>query len=198
MKKIASKWYFGLIIIPTLINYFTDLVSVNTIFNDWEITIIISQSIIIFVFAYELLKTKKHSPLSEHDIKIVKGLLDTLNIDVFQNQIYAVDSWYGYSKNAIGNIGAFITEAGMLKNRTSNNELNILIKNFTEKLDNFYTEGTHCLFNINDSYSPAKDHDYETNFSNFAPHRDSLNMKTKIAFNELCKLVDFMKLKGIM
>ena len=107
MGKLLNKWYFGLIVIPILINLLTNSIGLPDLFKDWSMTIIATLSFVIIILSTELiLLSKKIRGITfkpkKSDKKIIKKLLTTLDVNAFHEDIKDQDSWYGYKQEAIG------------------------------------------------------------------------------------------------
>lgn len=193
MERILNRWYVGLVILPILINYLTTYLTLPKIFEDWRITIIGMQSILILIFAYELmLRFKKDEPL-ESDKEVIKRLLASLDIDEFQTDIYEQNSWYGYKKEAIRKIFDFTEKSGLLTNRTSDKKLNKLVDDLKNSLDKFTEYSSKQLFDLHlpDWYLPDKASDSGIKRAKIA--EPIMNKMTTDSYNKLLRLITYLK-----
>lgn len=197
MTRIVNKWYFSMIIIPIILTYLTSYFNLPKIFNNWKNSIITSLIILIAILIYELITLKKmlveqSEKPKDNDKKIVKRLLDGLDLDTFHEDIYEQDAWYGYSKDAISCVMNFTMQSRLIKNKTSDKKLNILISNLTKKLNDFQEYSSIRLFGDRTSYVPNKENGTREKIK-----LESLEMNrmTKESFFELEKLTDYLKKK---
>ena len=106
MRKILEKWYLSMFIIPIIVTYLTNFIKLPIIFANWEYSIMASMTILIGILLYELntlsniLKIEREKP-KKADKKIVRELLETLNIDKFHEEIVRQDAWNGYYRDDI-------------------------------------------------------------------------------------------------
>jgi hypothetical protein len=140
--------------------------------------------------------TNNGNQVSEHDIKTIKYLLNILDVDIFQKEIFEQDGWYGYTKDSIHKILNFQEEAGLLKNKIINNDLNGLVKKFLKSLHDFVEISCKAVF--------GKDGDWYISIHFDKPDQterrkisNELNKKSKIAFKELEKIITFLKIHEI-
>ncbi|MBA6154899.1 hypothetical protein, partial [Gelidibacter maritimus] len=142
MKKYFEKWYISLFILPILLTYLTSFVQLPDIISNWEYSIITSLTILVIILIYEIqLLNKKvvelESKPTEKDKKIIKKLLKTLNLKMFQEDICTQDSWNGYPREAISNVIEFKHNSVLIENQTSVEKLNNLISDFLKELEIF-------------------------------------------------------------
>lgn len=202
MERILNKWYFGLIVIPILINLLTNTIGLPDLFKEWTLTVIATLSFLTIVLITELILLSKKireiefNPKSS-DKQIIKKLLTTLDIDTFHEEIKEQDSWYGYKKEAIGKTIDFAKEAGLISNKTSDKRLNKLLHDLKNAIDDFNTYSSTQLYgNGADWYSPAKDTDF--NIEKARTARPVMNSKADKAFNKLTLLLNYLKLKNYL
>ena len=106
MRKILDKWYISMFIIPIFLTYLTNYIKLPIVFENWEYSIIASMTILIGILLYEIntlsnrLKETQDKP-KKSDKKILRELLDTLNIDKFHEDIVRQDAWNGYYRDDI-------------------------------------------------------------------------------------------------
>ncbi|MDC6387686.1 hypothetical protein PP182_03270 [Maribacter sp. PR1] len=106
MRKILDKWYLSVFIIPIILTYLTNYFELPIIFQNWKNSIITSLVILLGILVYEIITlTKRVKELEEKpkksDKKIIKELLNTLNIDKFHEDIVRQDAWNGYQREDI-------------------------------------------------------------------------------------------------
>jgi hypothetical protein len=197
MKEILKRWYVGLIIVPTIINYLTSYISLPDILEDWKTTIIISEFIVILIFAYELRLMGKRRPTKEPTIKpsdkaIVKDLIDTLDINLFQKEIYEVDSWYGYRRDAIRRVIEFSEKVNLISYKTTDEKLNELINGFNDSLESFTKFSSKELYGMDkDWYIPDKGS--EVGLKKIEEARPVMNQMTTDSFERLKTLMKYLK-----
>jgi len=198
MKKIFKRWYVSIFLIPIVLTYFTDFIGLPLIFRNWNYSVITCQFILIVILLYELISLDKDferfkfSP-KESDKKIVKRLLETLDIDMFQEEIYKQDAWYGYKSNAIGKIIDFTADLSLIRNKTTDDELNNLLENFSMKLEVFKSYSSLRLYGLRNSlfYVPNKDTDEIRVRTKIETGK--MNEMTKEAFEALEMLIEYLK-----
>lgn len=190
VKKIAEKWYFGLIIIPIVTTYLTEYIQLPDLFNNWNYTVITCLCILSLILIGEIIAlTKKvnFSP-SEKDKKTINKLLSTLDVDVFQKDIAEQDSWYGYSKEAIGKVIEFNEDVKLVSNRCVDEKLNTLIDAFSKSLREFQSFSSMNLYGQGPSFfTPAKDseEEYEKAKNITCPKMNDLAHNAFIDLNEM-------------
>jgi hypothetical protein len=201
MKKILEKWYVSLVILPLLINIISSLINPSAILSNWQITLTITLFIIILILTYELVKLKKeniqlNSIPNAGDVKIIKKLLNTLNVTMFEQEIKKQYCWYGYPKEAFRNVSAFIDQSSLLENKTSNKQLSSMITNVRKDLIKFRHEATKVLFSNGDFYEIDKHNPHNRKKSEeICPIVDDLSDD---AFETIGKLLDFLKSKNYL
>jgi hypothetical protein len=197
MKDIFKRWYVGLIIIPVIINYLTSYISLPDILDDWKATVIITEFICIVILSYELHLIKKSKGQTEIQIKpsdklIAKDLMDTLDIVVFQKEIYEQDSWYGYRRDAMKNIFNFTEKANLIANKTTDEKLNELISDFNRSLEEFTDFSAKELYGMDDVwYEPDKGTDFGK--KKIEKARPVMNKMTTASFEKLKCLLKYLK-----
>lgn len=201
MRKIINRWYFGLIIIPVIINLLTNTVELPDLFKNWTYTLFVTMAIAILVLITELMiLNRKFIQLKakpkESDKIIIKKLLATLNVDMFHEEIINKDGWYGYLQDAIHNTIEFASNARLISNKTTDKKLNSLIEDFKNSLDKFNNYSSVELFPNGLFYSPAKD--TENNKKRAEEARQILNRMTDNAFKELTILMEYLKDKNYL
>lgn len=201
MDRMLNKWYFGLIILPVLVNYLTEVVQLPDLFKNWTYTILGILTILIFILVYEIYGLKKEnielkSKPKESDKKIVKTLIDILDIDSFHDKIKKQDSWYGYEKEAISKTIIFAEKAGLISCRTADKKLNELIKKLKESIDDFNGYCSFRLYSSGHYYSPAKGTDFNVQKAESA--RAIMNKKADVADERLTELMTYLKTKNYL
>lgn len=199
MNKLFNKWYFGLIVIPIVINLLTNTIGLPDLFKEWTMTLIATLSFLTIILTTELLvlsrkiKDCEFKP-KESDKKIVKSLLTTLDIDMFHEDIKDQDSWYGYKREAIRKSIDFSQDSRLLSNRTSDKELNKLLLDLKNSIDDFNSYSSRQLWRDGDNwYSPVKDTD--SNLQKAKKASPIMNAKADFAFTKLTFLLDYLKHK---
>lgn len=198
MTKIINKWYVSMLFLPIILTYLTNYFDLPLIFSNWKNSIITALIIFILILFYELKILKNclieiKSKPKENDKKIVGYLIAILNLNTFQEDICEQNAWYGYTKKSISRIIKFTTESKLIKYKTSDKKLNILISNLTEKLDEFQNYSSLRLFGDREWYVPLK-HNLE-NKDKLEIEVTKMNKMTKLAFFELEKLLEYIKIK---
>src|SRR5260221_3990086 len=155
MQKLLDKWYFGLIILPIITNYFTDYVKLPYLFKNWNYTFIFSLSILVIALLYDNVILKRNLKKinyipNDRDKKIINKLLELLDVPSYQKDIYEQDSWNGYKKKALDNIYDFIEEAELINNKISDKVLNKLVEDLVGVLKKF------SVYSGNNLYSDSK------------------------------------------
>tara|TARA_R110001632_G_scaffold1883_3_gene8430 strand:+ start:12289 stop:12897 length:609 start_codon:yes stop_codon:yes gene_type:complete len=199
MKKITDKWYVSLFIVPILLTYLTNFLTLPKILSIWEYSIISSLVIIILIFVYEIIKLKKRcnfldSIPTEEDKKIIKKLLKSIDLEIFEDDVFNQNSWYGYKKEAINNIISFKFKSQLLKNKTRDKHLNSLIIDFNNKLLIFTEYSSTKLYGDSESfYTPLKDSEERK----IVARRDceKMNEMTSNCFKKLEILIEYLKSK---
>ncbi len=202
MEKLLNKWYFGLVVIPILINLLTNSIGLPDLFKEWTTTVIATLSFLIIILSTELsllsikIRRLEFKP-KKSDKKIIKNLLTTLDIDAFHEEIKDQDSWYGYKKETIRKTIDFKEDAGLISNKTSDKKLNILILDLKKAIEDFNSYSARQLYsNGDDWYSPAKDTDFNVQKAKVA--QPIMNEKAEISFNKLTILLDYLKDKNYL
>ena len=192
-----NKWYFGLIILPVLVNYLTEVVQLPDLFKNWTYTILGILTILIFILVYEIYGLRKEnielkSKPKESDKRIVKTLIDILDINNFHDKIKKQDSYYGYEKEAIFKTIVFAEKAGLISYRTADKKVNELIKKLRESINDFNTYCSLHLYPNEHFYLPAKG----TQEAESA--REIMNKKADVAFEKLTELRTYLKTKNYL
>ena len=198
MRKILDKWYLSMLIIPIVLTYLTDYIKLPIIFANWEYSIIASMTILIGILLFELktlsnrLKIVSEKP-KKADKKIIRELLETLNIDKFQEEILRQDAWNGYYRDDIHRIIEFQEKAKLIGYKTSNEKVNNLINQFLAKLDDFTQYSSVRVSGQGDWLMPFK------NNTDIHPHEkikketEEMNALTKKCFIELENLMKYLR-----
>lgn len=188
MNKVVKKWYISLVLIPSIVNLFTN----NIKLFDLKNTVIFTLLFVVGILIYEilLLKKKLKQP-KESDKKKINILLKKLGVNTFQRDIYEQDSWNGYSKSAIHNILDFLENATLLRFRTSDKMLNKYIREFVVELEAFSIYTSFHIYDGNDFYFMPT-----SNKDEFSKNREEetkeMNRLSTIAFKKFTILMDFL------
>lgn len=202
MDKLLNKWYFGLIVIPILINLLTNSIGLPDLYKDWNITVITTLSFLIIILSTELIfLSRKVREITfkpkNSDKRIIKKLLTTLDVDAFHEDIKDQDSWYGYKQEAIGKTIDFVQEAELISNRTSDKKLNMLILELKDAIHDFNSYSSKQLYRNGTSwYSPDKNTDF--NIEKAKKAQPIMNSKANFAFIKLTHLLDYLKYKNYL
>ncbi|MGE6352920.1 hypothetical protein ACQKCJ_03470 [Flavobacterium sp. NPDC079362] len=195
MKRILEKWYLSIFVIPIVLTYLTSYFSLPDIFKNWQYSIIVSLVLLVSILLYELRNLKNELNVfvpKKSDKKIIQKLLKELDLDSFHEDIYEQNSWYGYKKEAISKSISFIYKARLIKNRVTDNGLQVLISNFTEKLNKFHEYSSIHLYGGDNYFIPNKDNLSE-NRSIVEQETKEMNRLAKESFFELEKLMKYAK-----
>ncbi|WP_034261024.1 hypothetical protein [Altibacter lentus] len=200
MKKILDKWYLSVFIIPIILTYLTNYVELPIIFANWEYSIIASMTILIGILLYEVIIFKrKLERLREipkkSDKKIVRELIETLNIDKFHEDIVRQDAWNGYHREDIHRIIEFQEKAKLIGYKTSSEKLNNLINNFLSKLDDFTDYSSIRVYGSGDWLIPFKDNPDVHTREKIKKETEKMNELTTKCFIELESLMEYLKKK---
>ena len=200
-----NKWYFGLIILPVLVNYLTEVVQLPDLFKNWTYTFLGILTILIFILVYEIYGLRKEnielkSKPKESDKRIVKTLIDTLDINSFHEKIKKQDSYYGYEKEAIFKTIVFAEKAGLISYRTADKKVNELIKKLRESINDFNSYCSIRLYPDPDGqfYSPAKDNFNLQKAESARAITNKMNEKADVAFGKLTELMTYLKTKNYL
>jgi hypothetical protein len=202
MEKIFGKWYFGLVIIPIIINLLTGYFSLPDLLNNWSFTIIITLIITCFILVFEIYELKKENTSlklkpKKSDKKIVKELLETLDIISFQDKICEQSCWYGYEKSAIHSANDFCIKVSLLKYQTSDEKLNTMLLELKQNIDLFNSLASPILFSDDQYYySPDKNTDY--NIQRTKEIYPLVDEKSKEALKKLNELLMFLKKRNYL
>lgn len=200
MRKILSKWYVSMFILPIFLTYLTNYINLPVIFENWEYSIITSLLILVGILIYELftlndeLKDIKNTP-KKGDKKIVRELLETLDLDKFHEEIVRQDAWNGYYNEDIYRITKFQEKAKLIGYKTSDKKLNNLINNFVSKLDNFTDYSSLRLYGRGDWLIPFKDNPDIHPREKIKKETDKMNKLSKECFIELEYLMEYLRRK---
>lgn len=181
-----------MIVVPIFITYLTNFFTLPKLFEDWKLAVIYSLSILIVILLIELKEalTIRNLP-DENDKKIIKKLLNKLDLKSFQDDIYSVDSWNGYSQKAICNITSYQYAAKLIENKTINKKMQQLIDNFSNKLEDFTDFTSNNVYgNNSDFLIPFKD---SKDKESVKKDSEKMNRLSKVAFEELEFLVLYLK-----
>lgn len=196
MKTIADKWYIGLVILPVLTNILTGYLDLPTLLKNWNLTIVGTLMIIIFIIVYEyyLLRNENRilsSTPKNSDKKNVLKLLEILDINTFQDKICNQSCWYGYDKKAMYKTIKFCEKATLLKYRTADEKLNDLIQDLRNSILEFEQQCTKILYSNGDFLSPDKNTDINVQRTKeIFPIADQ---KSAMAFSKLEVLLAYLK-----
>lgn len=141
----------------------------------------------ILAVSFDYFKRKR---LSSEDREVIKKLLQTLDVDDFQENIYQQNAWYGYSLESIQKTTSFVKESERISNfiaqkksRRSVEKIRTLLKEFNQLvIEKMNTKRT--------SYTLPKEPD---KYSQSEAIAIVLNEKTKKIFQELEKFVFYIK-----
>lgn len=196
MRKVLNKWYMSMFFIPILITYLTSYVQFPVVFSNWEYSIIASLIILVGILTYELKTTLKElretcRKPDKHDRKIIHDLLEMLNLDDFHEDIYRQDAWHGYKKDVINQTLEFKENVRLIKNKTSDDQLNYLLYGFTLELEHFLEYSSYRLFDGDNFYIPNKDTKQAKEKSKH--HSEKMNSMTKECFDKLEVLMNYLR-----
>lgn len=198
MRKILEKWYLSMFIIPIIVTYLTNYIKLPIIFANWEYSIITSMTILIGILLYELntlsniLKIEREKP-KKADKKIVRELLETLNIDKFHEEIVRQDAWNGYYRDDIHRIIEFQEKAKLIGFKTSSEKVNNLINQFVDKLDDFTQYSSVRVSGQGDWLIPFKDNPDTHPNEKITKETEEMNSLTKKCFVELENLMKYLR-----
>jgi hypothetical protein len=198
MRKILDKWYLSMFIIPIILTYMTNYIKLPIIFANWEYSIITSMTILIGILLYELstlsnsLKIACEKP-KKADKKIVRELLETLNIDKFHEEIVRQDAWNGYHREDIHRIIEFQEKAKLIGYKTSNEKVNNLINQFLTKLDDFTEYSSLRVSGKGDWLIPFKDNPEIHPHEKIKKETEEMNALTKKCFVKLENLMKYLR-----
>lgn len=147
-------------------------------------------SITVGVFLIVSFEYYKRKRLSYEDKEVIKKLLQTLDVNNFQENIYQQNAWYGYSLESIKKTTSFVKESERISNfiaqkksRRSVEKIRTLLKEFNQLvIEKMNTKRT--------SYILPKEPD---KYSQSEAIAIVLNEKTKKIFQELEKFVFYIK-----
>lgn len=198
MRKILDKWYLSMFIIPIILTYMTDYIKLPILFANWEYSIIASMTILIGILLYELstlsnsLKIACEKP-KKADKKIVRELLETLNIDKFHEEIVRQDAWNGYHREDIHRIIEFQEKAKLIGYKTSNEKVNNLLNQFLTKLDDFTEYSSLRVSGKGDWLIPFKGNPEIHPHEKIKKETEEMNALTKKCFIELENLIKYLR-----
>lgn len=200
MRKILDKWYISVFITPIILTYLTSYFELPFILKNWEYSIIASLIILSAILIYEIVALTKRIQLLEKtpkktDKKIIRELLKTLNVDKFHEDIVEQDAWNGYYGESITRIIEFKEKAKLIGYMTSNQEVNMLIKNFVVSLDEFTKYSSVRVYGSGDWLIPFKYNLEAHPHEKVKKETTEMNKLTKKSFIELEKLMEFLKKK---
>lgn len=200
MKKILDKWYLSMFIIPIILTYLTNYINLPIIFENWQYSIIASFLILTGILLYEIKILKKQLTTLEEkpkksDKKIVRDLLETLNIDKFHEDIVRQDAWNGYHREDIHRIIEFQEKTKLIGYKTSNKKVNNLISEFLNKLDEFTDYSSVRVYGKGDWLVPFKDNPKIHPHEKIKKETEIMNELTQKCFVELEILMEFLKEK---
>ncbi|SEO20460.1 hypothetical protein SAMN05444671_0696 [Flavobacterium sp. CF108] len=173
----------------------TSYFSLPDIFKNWQYSIIVSLLLLISILLYELRSLKKELNVfvpKKSDKKIIQKLLKELDLDSFHDDIYEQNSWYGFKKEAISKSISFIYKARLIKNKVTDKKLQILINNFTDKLNEFHEYSSVNLYGRDNYLVPNKDNLNE-NRNLVQQETKEMNRLAKESFVKLETLVEYAK-----
>lgn len=201
MKKITEKWYAGLILLPIITNLLTGYFDLPTLLKNWNFTIIGTLTIIIFIVAHEyyLLQTENKTLRSipkNSDKKIVRKLLNILDVNTFQDKICEQSCWYGYEKQAIFKTIKFCEKATLIKYKTVDEKANQLIQELRQCIKEFEQQCTKILYSDGDFYSPDKNTDF--NVQRTKEIYPIADQKSAVALEKLKELLAYLKERDYM
>ncbi len=200
MRKISDKWYLSMFIIPIILTYLTNYIELPIIFENWEYSIIASMTIMIGILFYEInilstrLKEANKKP-KKADKKIIRELLETLNIDKFHENIVGQDAWNGYYRDDIHRILEFQHKAKLIGYKTSNEKVNNLINQFLEKLEDFTEYSSMRVSGRGDWLVPFKDNPDIHPREKIKKETDKMNELSNECFTELENLMEYLRNK---
>ena len=197
MRKLNWKWYIAVIVIPIIINYFTDTVKLSDIFNNASYIVIFCLGILVIALQYDNVTLKQNlrkinSTPNERDKKIINKLLKLLDVPSFQKEIYEQDSWNGYKIKSLDKVFDFIEQVELINNRTSDKVLNKLVEDLAGVLKKFAEySGTHLYNDGGHYYTPDKNS--EMNIKKLEMAQPVMNQMTTDAFNKLTVLLNYCR-----
>ncbi|WP_159258785.1 hypothetical protein [Tenacibaculum maritimum] len=196
MTKIIERWYFSLILIPIIINLITANLSSSDFLNNWKLTLIGVLIILCLILLYELSNYKKTIKLlkskpKERDKRIVKELIETLDIIDFEKSIYEQNSWYGYPQKPIRKTIAFTEKAQSINYKTSDNKLNKLIIVLSDSIYDFNEYAGIKLYSEGEFYKPAKENEHNLKITEEAT--PIMNSMTTKSFENLQNLLKYLR-----
>jgi len=198
MKLLLKKWYITAFVLPLILTYLTSYIQLPDIISNWEYSIILSLLILTTILVYEIiLLNKKITGLeakpTANDRSIIKNLLQTLNLKMFQEDIVLQDSWNGYKSEAIHNLIEFKHNSILLENQTSVEELNFLIADFLKELNIFIKHSSNHLYGKGYWLVPFKDNPEVNSREKVKKETETMNFMSKKAFEKLEKLMIYLR-----
>jgi len=125
----------------------------------------------------------------------VRDLLETLNIDKFQEDIVRQDAWNGYQREDIHRIIEFQEKAKLIGYKTSNKKVNNLINDFLNKLHEFTDYSSLRVSGHGDWLVPFKDNPKIHPHEKIKKETEIMNDLSQKCFVELEVLIEFLKEK---
>jgi len=198
MNILLKKWYTTAFVFPLILTYLTSYIQLPDIVSNWEYSIILSLLILVIILVYEIVLLNKRIAGLEltptaNDRNIIKNLLQTLNLKMFQEDIVSQDSWNGYKSEAIHNLIEFKHESALLENQTSVEELNILIADFLKELNIFIKYSSNHVYGKGNWLVPFKDNPEINPREKVKEDTKTMNLMSKRAFEKLEKLMIYLR-----
>lgn len=198
MKKILERWYVSLVLLPLVINYFTDFFKIPNVFSRTDLWLLFL-FIVVFIGCMEYyklfseLKRLKYVPKGS-DKKIIKELLEKLDVKLFEEEISEKNSWYGYDRDAFFKTLDFKRDSKLISNKTSDKYLNQLINELCDALGIFHEYCSDKLFGSKmgrNELEFAKEH--TERYEAAKTQSVEMNKLTSIAHARLENLLDYLR-----
>ena len=196
-KLISKRWYFSLVFLPLLVNYFSEIFSWSRLSSDWKLSVIVALSILCGLLFYELYLTRLSEP-SDSDKKIIKDLLQTINLKQFKREIYEQDSGNGYRKDAIDRTYNFVEKTEQLENRVKDESINRSFAEISKTLKEFLYLGSINLYPDSEHYYLPDKYKNPHNIEKMKKAGPEMNRLTDEAYQKLDRLISLLKRRNYL
>ncbi|MCX6206018.1 MAG: hypothetical protein NTZ19_07185 [Bacteroidetes bacterium] len=205
MKIFAQRWYVSLIIIPFIINLFTNTISWSIIKHNSILTYLILSLVINVILIGEFVvyfrNQKNFSSSWQNDSAIIIKLLGILNLKDNEEVLKSTNHSNNFDYNYFQDLKNFIFQANKLENNISNKHLRSKLDNLKVALDiylNFIAKNMASNVN-NDCQTLSVGRELKSvNYELYQQRIKELDDSADYAYKRLEEFIHYLKQKNII
>lgn len=205
MTRLIQRWYISILLIPIIVNLFTNTVSWDTLKTNPTTTFLSLSVILNVILIGELLiymkVNQKENDTFQNDKKVLAKLIQTLNlidnepILKLTNHVDKLDYKY------VNNIKEFLVQTNKLENRVIDKDINMKLNNFKQALNEYLGFiGKNMVTNAEDGFKTIsmpyelKDRNYDL----YMRRMKELDDSADLAYSKLKELMTTLRQRNVL